>query len=118
MQMNDLFFIICIVFLIILFAIGISHKFIFVSALASLFGLIFAGLKYKLDRANYKKSLFEKRYLIFQTCDEVLYGFFHRENRDAWRILGKKLDSIQWTPCLDHFQVKFRSEFKIQPLTC
>jgi hypothetical protein len=33
---------------------------------------IFMALKYKLDQANYNKSLFEERYLIFEKLDATL----------------------------------------------
>jgi len=94
-KQNLMLFTISIILLIILLVMRNSHQFTFVSTLIAFFGLIFVVLKYYLDRANYKKSLFEKRYLIFQTCDEVLYGFFHCiDNKDAWRILVEKLNSI------------------------
>jgi hypothetical protein len=37
--------------------------------------LIFAALKYKLDRATFQKNLFEERYKLFSIIDEVMWDF-------------------------------------------
>jgi len=46
-----------------------------ITAAVSTFGAIFIGLKYKLDQAKYHKDLFEKRYEIFITVDQILWKY-------------------------------------------
>lgn len=72
----------------------------FLSFLVASLGSIFLSLKYKLDRMNYHKSLFEERYAIFTKFDEILsdVAHLHSENKKGervdWRTLSEKLDSI------------------------
>ncbi|HFD2282373.1 TPA: hypothetical protein ACF2P6_002998, partial [Legionella pneumophila] len=42
------------------------------SSIIGLLGLLFAALKYKLDQANYHKSLFDERYKLFCQIEEVI----------------------------------------------
>lgn len=57
------------------------------------FGSIFIALKYKLDQANYRKDLFEKRYAIFLIIDDLLSNI-NTYDKSNWGEVVSKLDAI------------------------
>ncbi len=63
------------IFLISFFILWISKSYESLTFSLGAFVAIFAALKYKLDQANYHKSLFEKRYKIFSIIDEVMWDY-------------------------------------------
>lgn len=59
--------------------------------LASSFGSVFIALKFKLDKANYNKDLFEKRYEVFSVIGCVLWDYYHPpENIEVDRVRYKE----------------------------
>ena len=97
------------VFVLVVIALLISiflkaHSVIITTLIAAsvpLFGFIFVALTYKLDQADYHKSLFENRYKIFVEIDKMLWNCFHEESKDGqktdWRYCVERLDSIYRT---------------------
>lgn len=82
-----------------------------ITALLGSFGSIFAALKYKLDQANYHKSLFKKRNKIFKKVDKILSDLNHDYNKQE---ILKKMDSIYRQSYLlfSDETYQFISEFK------
>jgi hypothetical protein len=67
-------------------------------AIIGFLGVIFAALKYKLDRVNYHKELFDKRYEVFLEIEQILRTVFQmpdNNENNIWRNdLLSKLDAI------------------------
>ena len=80
-------------FIIMIIVVFIHHDANTFSGLIASFGAVLVALKYKLDQANYHKSLFKERYKIFLIIDEILIGTLNikDEERVAWRnkVLNK-----------------------------
>ena len=67
------------------------------SSLIGLLGLLFAALKYKLDQANYQKSLFDERYMLFYQIEEVIRRANALEATDeGLRIIDEIINRCQF----------------------
>lgn len=89
-------FCVSLVFYIILIITNSYYQFILETLVITFFASLFPALIYKLNFANYHKTLFEKRFAVFQVIDDVLYASNHE-----WMCADgtsidpvKKLDSV------------------------
>lgn len=84
------------------------------SSLVGLIGLIFAALKYKLDQANYQKSLFDERYKLFCQIEEVINRANASDATDeGLRMLDEVINKCQFLfgKVTLEFIIEIRSNF-------